>query len=50
VYLERGLLSTPNWARTNSFVPPEIQKKLPIRARAAVTGIHSAAQSVVGKF
>src|SRR5580698_4661909 len=39
--------STPNWAFTKSLVPPEIQKKMPIRTRAAVTGIHSAARSIV---
>jgi len=40
-------LSTPNCAFTNSFVPPEIQKKMPIRTRAAVTGIHSPPWSIV---
>jgi hypothetical protein len=39
--------STANWADTNSLVPPEIQKKMPIRTRAAVTGIHSSAWSIV---
>src|SRR5271165_2815796 len=42
--------STPNWAFVNSLVPPEMQKKMPIRTRAAVTGIHSPARSIVSAF